>query len=180
MTNTERADTPSADYVRPELPHAEYLDENGQVIRYGERWSGSPPEGSYSVASHTERYAVLHTVATALINHLVERYDVDVTDDLTVGDDLVHPFPGALRAVRISPRRADAAELSIVFTDFPGIAIHAGALHDSAYPMCGCDACDTSAEGEVEELEERVLAVADGRFQEGITSGRNARVWESV
>ena len=45
------------------------------VIEYGNRWAsrgGTPPEDSYSVDEHPERFAPLHTVAAALIDYLVD------------------------------------------------------------------------------------------------------------
>lgn len=40
---------------------------------------GSPPEDTYSVDTHPERFAPPHTVAEALIGHLRETYDVEST-----------------------------------------------------------------------------------------------------
>lgn len=51
-------------FVRPELTPRDYRDADGQAIDYGNRWgTGSPPENSYSVETHGERFEGLHEVA---------------------------------------------------------------------------------------------------------------------
>lgn len=56
-----------------------FRDRDGAVISYGSRWrrEGPPPE-TYSQVSHSERFAPLHLVADAFIEHLQGNYDVDV------------------------------------------------------------------------------------------------------
>jgi hypothetical protein len=54
-----------ADYTRPTINGREL----GAVIRYGARWTGSPPDGSYSRVSNPERFEPLQTIADALIEH---------------------------------------------------------------------------------------------------------------
>ena len=45
-------------YRRPELELGIYLDEFGVPIPYGRRWGmGSPPDVTYSVCAHPERFA---------------------------------------------------------------------------------------------------------------------------
>lgn len=156
-------------YERPSWSEATYYAADGTVIRYGERWNdagNSPPENSYSVTSNLERFAGIHVVAAALINHLTGSYDVTVTDDLSCADDLSIAGADVTRAVRIVPHDEQAAPLTIVFTSFPGLMVHAGVLHDFAYPQCGCDACDDTALSQVEQLEELVLGVASGNYHE--------------
>lgn len=70
-------------YARPEIPVQVFRDAAGQIIEYGNRWgAGAPPEDSYSVDTHPERFAPLHTVAEALIAHLTAGYDTAVSEDL--------------------------------------------------------------------------------------------------
>jgi hypothetical protein len=156
-------------YERPPWSEATYYAADGTVIRYGERWNhaeNGPPENSYSVTSDLERFAGIHVVAEALINHLTCSYDVTVTDDPGCADDLSMAGADVIRAVRIVPRSEQAAPLTIVFTSFPGLMVHAGVLHDFVYPQCGCDACDDTALSQVEQLEELVLGVASGNYHE--------------
>lgn len=144
-------------YVRPSLPRQVFRDASGAEIEYGNRWGmGETPEETYHVASHPERFAVLHTVADELIDHLVATYDVRREDALEADG----------RVVRLRPARGDGAPLELTFTGYPGLRVRAGVWGDFVHPVCGCDACDESAEEQVEDLEQLVFAVAAGRFQE--------------
>lgn len=158
-------------YLRPPIDAPDVRDTDGQVIDYGSRWDGSPPAETYSVDTHPERFAPLHTVADALIAYLRDTYDVQVTEGEETAADLLHPAPEVARAVRIRPNDQACAALTFVFTAYPGIILHAGLLHDFHYPVCGCDACDSHWAAEADELEQQVLAVATGHYREGIERG---------
>lgn len=159
-------------YARPSIDAPVFRDAEGRVIDYGRRWNGSPPEDTYSVDTHPERFAPLHTVAEALIAYLRDTYDVHIVDDVETVEDLLHPpFHDVVRAVRIQPNDRACASLTLVFTAYPGIYMHAGLLHDFHYPVCGCDACDSTWEGEADDLEQQVLAVVSGNYREIIERG---------
>jgi hypothetical protein len=161
-------------YVRPSIDTPVFRDANGHAIDYGNRWHGSPPEDTYSVDTHPERFAPLHAVADALIAHLRETYDVEIDEDAAA--DLMHPsFPGVVRSVRIRPNDPACAPLTVDFTSYPGISVRAGLLHDFSYPTCGCDACDSTWQAEADDLERDVLAVASGHYRE--TVERGLRSW---
>lgn len=156
-------------YVRPPIDTMTFLNTDGHPIDYGRRWPTVPADEAHTRIRHPERFAPLHVIADALITHLQTAYDVEVTDDLAVANDLVlHPAVEITRAVRIRPRSEKCAPLTLVYTDLPGILLHAGVLHDFPYPPCSCDACDFSAVEEVADLERQVLAVARGDYWEGI------------
>ncbi|MEE6281396.1 DUF6226 family protein [Georgenia sunbinii] len=159
-------------YVRPVVADQVFRDAAGGVIAYGDRWGdGSPPEDSYSVTDHPERFAPLHPVADALVDHLVATYDVEVLDDVATAGDLLRPPDDAVRSVRLSPRAADAASLTVVWTLDPAVVVHAGLLHDFGFPACACDACDETWQTQATELELHVTAVVAGRFGERVTRG---------
>ncbi|WP_069386861.1 DUF6226 family protein [Cellulosimicrobium cellulans] len=178
-------------YVRPPIPRQVFHDADGRPYEYGERWADldGPPEDTYSVDSHPERFAPVVDVADALVAHLVATYDVAVeTADLRGLDVSAHMAQApahpvlrgvrrvdddAVRATRLVPAVDDAAPLTLVVTDYPGVHVHAGALHEETFPACGCDACDDTAEAQAEQLEHLVLAVAAGRFAEGVR-----RAWD--
>ena len=166
-------------YVRPELPRQVFHDASGAVIDYGNRWADRPgrlpPDDMYSVVTHPERFAPLHTVADALIAHLAETYAVTVVEDPSVASDLLRRVDDAVRAVRLVPDNPDGAPLTVVYTAFPGVIVHAGLLHDFVFPDCGCDACDESVESAAEEMERLVLAVAAGDYAE--TVNNDAGTW---
>ena len=50
--------------------------------------------------------------------------------------------------------------------------VHAGVLHDFPFPVCGCDACDETAETTADRLEMLVLSVAAGGYSERYPVGR--------
>lgn len=165
-----------ASYVRPAVPDRVFRDEHGAVIEYGHRWGGgSPPEDTYSVITHPERFEPVTMVAEALIAHLRATYDVDVVEHVDVLADFVSPPRKARAVVRLTPRLATAAPLTFAITDDPGVLLHAGLLHDAPFPGCGCDACDETWQTQAEDLEELVLAVVAGRFGERVTGV--ARPW---
>jgi hypothetical protein len=149
------------------------------VIEYGNRWGpDGPPTETYSVAHNTERFAPLHQVADALIECLQHEYDVEVIDDLACAQDLTMPRVDAIRAVRLSPPTVGATPLMFVYSDFPGIVLHAGITLDSVHPHCGCDACDDTWEGVADDIEWIVEAIVSGGFREELRSGSHAPwVW---
>ncbi|HEY9424376.1 MAG TPA: DUF6226 family protein [Microterricola sp.] len=160
-------------YVRPELPAVEILDEAGLPIPYGSRWgAGGPPEDSYSVDAHPERFAGLHTVARALIEHLERVFDVEVVHEQATDAALLRPQRDVIERVRVLPRAPEAAPLLFAFTAYPGVIVEAGVLHWFPYPICGCDACDETAEAQAHELELLVFAVANGGYAEHYPVGR--------
>ena len=125
-----------------------------------------PPDATYSVITHPERFAPLHTVADALLDYLTKQYEAAAIEDPSFAADLMDGQSDVLRAVRIRPQNTSAAPLTLVFTAFPGVVVHAGVLHDFPFPDCGCDACDETVESASDGLEELVMAVAEGRYRE--------------
>jgi hypothetical protein len=160
-----------SEYRRPSLVVATYRDEAGLPINYGHRWAGSPPEDAYSRVSDSQRFAPLHVVADSLVEWLQANFDVKVEESLTVADDLLHSQSDIIRAVRVSPQDRAAAPLTFVLTKFPGVLLHAGALHDYHFPSCGCDACDDDIEDLAEQLEWTVRAVIAGDYLERLVRG---------
>ncbi|PPF30871.1 hypothetical protein C5C18_00830 [Rathayibacter tritici] len=159
-------------YARPAVEDRVFRDDGGRPIPYGTRWGGeSPPDDSYSVTSNTERFRPLHAIADALIEHLARTYDVTIKDDPALASRDEAEISWAARATRVTPRSVDAAPLTIVWTGFPGVLVHAGALHRFEYPVCGCDACDDDWTALAEDLERTVLDVVAGRYEESITAG---------
>lgn len=169
-----------SEYMRPHIESVEFRDDDGNVIEYGNRWAsrgGSPPEDSYSVEEHPERFAPLHTVAAALIDHLVSNYEVDVEEGHHVTADLLHA-PTAeetVRAVRLTPRRDACAPLVFVLTSYPALRVHAGTLFREFYPSCGCNACDERWDDVADELEWQVFAIVGGGFTEEVSEPRRAK-----
>lgn len=164
-------------YRRPEIVEKTFHDARGAVIDYGNRWDTSPPDDTYSVCAHPERFAPLHTVANALIDHLTATYDVEVDEGEHVVADLIRGSEReTVRAVRLQPRLPHCAPLTLVLNDHPGVELHAGALLDEHYPACGCDACDESWQESADDLEQTVFGVVAGGLEEWVGRGPRARV----
>ncbi len=164
-------------YVRPAIPAQEYRDAEGNVIPYGDRWGGgSPPDDTYSVVTHPERFQPLHDIARALIAYLERTYDVTVSEDPALLADLPERLVKATAAVRLAPANPDSAPITVVFTDMPGIVVMAGVLLVETLPPCGCDACDESWATAADDLEWLVMAVVEGGFTEGVTRRLRTRV----
>ncbi|WP_188744590.1 DUF6226 family protein [Agromyces bauzanensis] len=157
------------DYQRPALVIPTFFDAEGREIEYGHRWGGeSPPDDSYSRTSNLERFAPLHTVADALIDWLAATFDVTHEEDASVASDVLRAPDDVQRAVRLTPTDSACAPLTFLLTSFTGIVLHAGALHDFLFPVCGCDACDEDVVGLADELEWTVRTVAYGGYSEAI------------
>jgi hypothetical protein len=86
----------------------------------------------------------------------------------TVAADFGRQIRDKEMAVRITPSNPGAAPLTFAFTSFPGVVLHVGALFDSTFPACGCDACDDDFLWLVDQLEWTVRAVVSGGISERI------------
>lgn len=156
-------------YVRPAVESRTFLDQNGEVIPYGHQWGmAGPAEDSYSRDSHPERFAPLHDVARALVEHLQYEFDVAVQRGVEFARDLTNSNLPVTDAYRLTPNSPDAAAVVLVLTQYPGVLLRAGVLWEWAYPACGCDACDEVWEPLAEQLEAAVFAITDGRFRESV------------
>ncbi|QIM18627.1 hypothetical protein G7066_08355 [Leucobacter coleopterorum] len=167
------------DFTRPVIAPQTFTDAAGNTIEFGNRWAqfdNTPPEDSYSVESHLERFAPLHAVAEALIEHLTTNYEVTVEEDTAVLDDLVYSpdLSEVMRTVRLTPQPT-ASPLTFVFTRFPSVFVHAGAALDLRYPSCGCDACDETWQSAAEDLEWQTLAIVAGGLTEHLEKVRHWR-----
>ncbi|WP_213571341.1 DUF6226 family protein [Rhodococcus sp. USK13] len=127
----------------------------------------NPPEEAYGRVTNPGRFAPLIPAAETLIADLQRRFAVTVTRG---------PAPPTrstrvttLELVEITPAKPDQAPLSITFTSFPGLYLHAGAWQNFSLPACGCDGCDETAEQAVEELADYTEALTAGQLSERLT-----------
>ena len=56
----------------------------------------------------------------------------------------------------------------VAFTEFPGLHVRFGSWRKEPFPGCGCDACDETADGSMEEMTELVEVVVTGGFRESV------------
>ncbi len=145
----------------------------------GSRWGPEgPPEEAYSRVTNAERFRPLHTAMLDIIGRLERGFDVEREEGYGLDEELERRFDLALPGVRLTPNDPGAAPIAVVFSGFPGIQVRFGRWYTDPFPSCGCDACDESAEGEIERLTDMIDDVVAGRFREGIRvpSARRAAV----
>ncbi|MCY4115252.1 MAG: DUF6226 family protein [Chloroflexi bacterium] len=148
-----------------------------------------PQDPAYSRLTNAERFQPLHSAMLEIIGRLENDFDVERTDGYGLDAELEQGLDPARLHVRLSPSNHDAAPIAVVFSTFPGLHVRFGRWYSELFPSCGCDACDESAEGEIERLTEMVEDVVAGRFFEAIrcplvsfrrTGWRETKFWSSV
>jgi hypothetical protein len=153
---------------------------NGVIERMnGNRWGAEgPPLEAYSWVTDPERFGSLHLVATELLDRLERNFDVERAEAYGLDPELEQGITLARPSVTLVPRDAGAAPILIAFSTFPGIAVRFGGWCTSAFPVCGCDACDETAEGEIERLKSMIDNLTAGRFREAIRISAEGTPWQ--
>lgn len=103
-----------------------------------------------------------------IMDRLESQFEVERTEGYGLDDKLERRIDLARPDVRLTPRDPESAPIAVAFSTFPGLHVRLGRWYTEPFPVCGCDACDESAEGEIERLNEMVDAVTAGRFREAI------------
>ncbi|MDR1431400.1 MAG: DUF6226 family protein [Propionibacteriaceae bacterium] len=162
------------DYTRPPLDVPVYYDSAGAAIPYGQRWDfgSGPPEDTYSVTAHPQRFAPLVAVAEALIRYLDQTYAVTISDGLEHLSAFERPNELTTRAVQVTPLLETALPLTFAFTSFPGVVLRSGFFSEETFPSCGCDACDDDLADCAEKLENAALGAATGLLRESVEKRR--------
>lgn len=138
----------------------------------GRKWGvEGPPEKAYSRVTNPERFRPLHGSAERLLGRLEATFDVEREEGYGLDDELGRY--AAKPTVRLAPRSTDGGPLTIVFTSFPGLLVRLGQWVVEPVPVCGCDACDETAEQEQARLESLVGDLTTGRLTESI----RLRLW---
>ena len=134
----------------------------------GGRWGlEGPPLEAYSRVTNPERFEPLHPAALAHLERLQQRYAVERVEGNGLDPEL-EQMSLARPTVKLIPADANAAPIVVAFTTYPGIVMRCGHLLVMAFPGCGCDACDETADGELQRLTETLDDVVGGRFRESI------------
>lgn len=134
----------------------------------GGRWGfeGPPPE-AYERITNPERFEPLHHVALAHLQRLQQQFDVEWVEGFELDQELAQADL-ARPSVKLVPADSKATPIIVAFTSFPAVIMRCGLLLMLAFPECGCDACDATAEGELQRLNEVLDDVVEGRFRESI------------
>jgi len=159
----------------------QFLSVNGIVERMsGNRWGAAgPPLEAYSRVTDPERFGSLHRVAAELLDRLEREFDAERAEGYGLDPELEQGIKLARPSVTLVPRDADAAApIVVAFSTFPGIVVRLGRWCTSAFPTCGCDACDETAEGEIERLKSMIENLTAGRFREAIRISADGTPWQ--
>ena len=141
------------------------------------RWGDEgPPEEAYGRVTDPERFAPLHDAALEMIGRLEADFDVQRVEGYGLDEELESKRGLARPSVRLSPADPEAAPITVVFTDFPGLFVRFGRWKEELFPVCGCDACDETAESGIESLIEKV-DLGDGTWIPRGCPGSQGAVW---
>ena len=133
----------------------------------GSRWEDcDPPLEAYSRVTDAERFRPLHSTVLEMVLGLEATYDVERVEGYGLDEELEESFSLARPSIRLSPKDPDAAPVAIAFSDFPGLHVRFGRWSTELFPVCGCDACDESAEDEIKRVRKLVYSVTNGGFRE--------------
>lgn len=145
----------------------------------GNRWGAAgPPLEAYSRVTDPERFGSLHRVAAELLDRLGREFEVERTEGYGLDAELEQGIKLARPSVRLVPRDAGAAPIVVAFSTFPGIVVRLGRWCTSAFPVCGCDACDETAVAEIERLQSMIDNLTAGRFREAIRISAEGTAWQ--
>jgi Family of unknown function (DUF6226) len=142
------------------------------------RWGpeGPPPE-AYSRVTNPQRFHPLHEVALTLLSERHETFDVEWIEGHSIDREL-ETADLARPSIRLVPAHPTAAPLTVAFTTFPGLRVRVGRWCSAAFPGCGCDACDETADEEATRLAAMIDEVVGGRFRESIALPRVGDGWQ--
>jgi hypothetical protein len=135
----------------------------------GHRWGaeGPPPE-AYSRVTNPKRFAPPHAASEGLLDRLEREFDTERTRGYGLDPELEEGFKLARPSVSLVPRDTGAAPIVVAFSAFPGLRVRFGRWHMVAFPTCGCDACDETAESEIKRLSSLIDNVTAGRYRESL------------
>ena len=127
----------------------------------------TPLPEEYSRVTNPERFRILHSAMLDTLARLEADFDVRREEGYGLDKELERDYPLARASVRLTPVDPEAAPVTVVFTDFPGLYLRFGLWWTEPLPDCSCDACGSSGEEEVEVLAELIEDVTtSGRFWE--------------
>lgn len=129
----------------------------------------------YPHNTDTERFAVLHDAADALLDELTEHYMVErrETKELLGADEAL------VRTVRLIPRTPAAAPLAISFTGLPGLRVRLGRWWTQTLPECACADCAEDPGHLVDDLRLQVKALVEGGLWERVRRGVSGSWFET-
>jgi Family of unknown function (DUF6226) len=145
----------------------------------GHRWGAAgPPLEAYSRVTNPERFASLHDVAAELLDRLEREFEAERREAYGLDPELEQGCNPSRPSVALLPRDIGAAPLVVAFSGFPGLRARFGRWYVVAFPTCGCDACDETAERETERLRSLIDNMTAGHFREAIRVRPDGTEWK--
>ncbi len=127
-----------------------------------------PPDEAYSRVTNPERFRPLHAAMLEIIGRLEIDYEVERVKGYGLDKELEDRLDLARPSVRLTPTDTEAAPIGVTFSTFPGLHLRFGRWYKEPFPGCGCDACDETAEVEIQRLTDIIGDVTVGRFREAV------------
>jgi hypothetical protein len=145
----------------------------------GHRWGAAgPPLEAYSQVTNPERFASLHDAAAELLDRLEREFETERREAYGLDPEVEQGCNLSRPSVALLPRDIGAAPLVVAFSDFPGLRVRFGRWYVVAFPTCGCDACDETAETETERLRSLIDNMTTGHFREAIRVRADGTEWK--
>ena len=145
----------------------------------GHRWGAAgPPLEAYTRVTNPERFVSLHDTATELLDRLELEFDAERREAYGLDPELEEGFKLTRPSVAVLPRDVGAAPVIVAFSAFPGLRVRFGHWYVVAFPTCGCDACDETAQSETERLGSLIDNITSGGFREAIRVRADGTPWK--
>ena len=95
------------------------------------RWGREgPPEDAYGRVTNPERFGPLHDAALEMIGRLEDGFEVERTEGYGLDEELESKRGLARPSIKLSPTDPEAAPVTVVFTDFPGLFVRFGRWYE--------------------------------------------------
>jgi hypothetical protein len=131
----------------------------------------SPLDEEYSRLLDPAKWRIIGARADAWLAAVVEAGLAAVQHD-AAADWVAPPGPAITRADRVTPRVAGALPVVIARSridgvDDAGVVLGVGdpAVCVAWFPECGCDACDSGSQNELDHFDEHLRGIVRGRFR---------------
>jgi hypothetical protein len=119
----------------------------------------------YTRVTNPERLLPLHDLAVDIMTRLRDEYEVIETQTFELTSRM-RAFAYARPPITLAPISQNEAPISVAFTQFPSLIVRSGKFFNASFPVCGCDACAPTFEGEAERLQATIRSVVAGHFRE--------------
>lgn len=126
----------------------------------------------YTRVTNPERMRPIQDYALQFFARLANEYEVAESEGFEAPFEVIPDFMRRVIQTRppiaLTPKSSVEAPIAIAFTSFPGLALRCGRFFNTPFPICGCDHCAETANGEIERLQGFLHNVIGGHFLEEV------------